>query len=250
MRQELPHCALLIELDVIFDTRLGIIAQHWPEKMAQVLMAGYYNRICEKFPGIPFEEFNKKYAERDKVTLSKSTRTKFSKVIMDFCLGLEENALSTPYKYKPKLIVNTWPYELTESEEVLIIRGLVAITEGKMDVALIKKTYHELTPEWLDKNCAMFSLYRYPDWMEIQFGELWEKLPNTKKKTIPEITLLAPFTSYRDMTQVPADFFKNMDEAKGYMSFFVGLQWLPVEVVCPFFQLPELNEYLKAKEKA
>lgn len=237
----LPSIGIMAELDVLLDTRLGLLIRDWPQVVPSLLMNGYYDRIVERFPGVPFEEFSRRYALRDKTVLFKSFKTGFCKLAVEFAKGVIENTLGTPHHGKPKLIVNIHPYVLTPEEEEVILKSVVLSTGKFLDVELVNLTYEEITPYWLTNNCAAFCLYRYPDWLEKQFGK-YNDLSMSEWVTAPDVTLLAPHTSYVDLKTIDADTVAQMEKAKEFISPFIGFEFIPVENICPSARLPQTNE--------
>lgn len=243
MKKELPAAVLMTELDVILDTRLATLIKHWPAVATRVIADGYYDRVCEKFPGVPFAEFHQRYAERDKTTLLKSTMTRFVKFAVEYAKGIQVNTVSSPHHFKPKLVVNTHPYDLSPVEEDIVLRAIVTATFGKMDVELVKMTYDQITIDYLDENCAAFCFYQFDKWLEVQFGRL-KDLPLSEFRTIPDVTMLVPFTSFVDLNTVSKEHFENREKALEYIQLFVGAHYVPVELICPYYRItvPEETE--------
>lgn len=250
MRPEknLPSIALFAELDVLLDTRLGLLLSKWPGVVPDLLMNGYYDRIVERFPGVPFEEFNEAYKNRDKSVLFKSFKTGFCKVAIDFANGVIENTIGTPHHGKPKLIVNIHPYVLNEDEVTLIIKAIALATRKLLDIEIVNMSYDEITPSWLSSNCAAVCMYRYPDWIESQFGK-YDSIPMKEWVVIPDVTLLAPQTSYVDLKTIGVETVEKMEKAKEYIKPFIGIEYIPVETICPIVRLPFPDKEEQSKKK-
>lgn len=180
--------AILIELDCLLDTRLGTLVEHYSEdQVLEVLKSNYHEREFDNFPGIDYEEFQERYRKRDKRVLLNSMRTSILPMVLDFVKHTTMGSISTPFVYVPKVIVNTYPYDLTLEEQEIFKDLIFTITNGMSDIEIVRMSYSELTPGWLNNNVGVMVIYGYEDWLEAH-----ARSGVFKRKTCPDVTMIAP----------------------------------------------------------
>ena len=181
---------ILVHIDDLLDTRLAVLQTFIPD----------YNFLKEKIRGIPYHHrtidtfrdidnmtFYQAYAKRDKSILKEATATMVLDQVRDFVFETIRLDNDGPFKIKPKIFLNTFPYVLTDDESALFLRLLTNVTKGRCDVDIIRKGYEELTPNFLKEEISTMTMYDPFNWLEIH-----SVLGTLEKESCPEITLLAP----------------------------------------------------------
>ena len=89
---------LLVEIDVLNDTRLGCIALHKPEAIITIMDNGYWDRISDDFESlsegmVTNEEFAAWYKDRTWKALKQSTITNGVHVVGQMLLELQRKKL-------------------------------------------------------------------------------------------------------------------------------------------------------------
>ena len=189
-----PRAAILVDLDCLFDTRITTLIKMDEDVATTVLSQGYSSRPIESYPGIPYSEFKKEYDKRDKHTLAGSPPTAMMDYINVYLGHTIHESLMSPNKYIPKIIVNTYPYDLTHDEERLIVKGIVASTNGMADVECVHLPLESITPSFLrNQGVALFIYYEYYMWFEThaENGVL-------DRESCPEIGMLGPKIVFED----------------------------------------------------
>lgn len=178
-----------IELDCLLDTRIGTLMTHFGESCVyETLKQNYHEREFDVFPGVSYEAFQEVYQVRDRRVLKNSIRTIIYSVIHDFIKGTFDNSIHSPFVFVPKIIVNTWPYNLVDEEKNLIRNLVVSLTKQISDVEIVTLPYDEITPVWIKKQeISMLVMYDYHLWLEAQ-----SKNGQFKKHACPDIGLLTP----------------------------------------------------------
>jgi hypothetical protein len=179
---------ILIDIDCLMDTRLGVI-HHINESIAKkFLLEGMHTRIEDRFPGIDEEEFKRTYKNRNKNILKNTTSTGFFLFIIDFIDKTIYNTLGTPHEVRPKLLINLHPYDFTEAEKEELIKTLTYLSDSKIPIDVINISDEDLSPVWLKEKVLVFAKYHYQEWLEIHS----ESKDNLMDNPIPHITLLGP----------------------------------------------------------
>ncbi len=191
------------DLDSILDTRLGTIVRFYNDKFEDVIKNGYLNRDRDLFKGIDPEDFKQQYAKRDKLTLKASMMTSVLSLAKDFCKQIYEGNIKTPFIHRPKIIVNIYPYVLTEEEQKLI-REVVMYRISKLcDVQLVNMSFDRITPGYLNSNISMAAIYEPFEWLEAQ-----TKLNEWKYGGCPHVVMMGPllFKDVRIKDITPEEF--------------------------------------------
>lgn len=177
--------AVYVELDCLLDTRYGTLRRLSEEATLQNLEAGYIKRDEDNFIGVAMQDFHDLYAKRDTLTLALSHPTGMLVNLFQLSVILMEQAITRPYHGGGKIVVNTYPYQLTDAEEDTIGRAIAAWMRGFAPVELISVPPHSLTPLHCKQSYAMMIVYDYPAWMNLHAKAF-------ETTIIPEITLIGP----------------------------------------------------------
>ncbi len=181
-----------VDLDALLDTRIGTVAKHFGDDTAiAVLSSNYHTREDDKFPGLGGKDFKALYQARDTETIQNSSVTNLVFRIREMIGELTKQAIIRPYHSGSRLVVNTFPYKLTEEESAALVDSVTTLIGDfsqvdvafKVEVINISKT--DLTPSYcLDNFLAMF-MYEYDDWFAAQ-QHAFIQTPT------PALTLYAP----------------------------------------------------------
>jgi len=223
--------AIIIELDCLLDTRLTTLLEHYgADVVERVITNGYHKRWVDKFLDIDYQEFQHHYQNRDKRVLKSAIRTPLIRLVQEFVLGTIANSANTPFHNQAKVIVNIYPYELTESEIRTIRNTITTLTKANADVEIISKTPTELTPRYLSTETSLMVMYDIQPWLEAQ-----SENSAFKKQACPDMGLFTPmmFKKY-PLSHEDKKIIKSMDTplfeylAKS-IAPFAKVLFLPVE---------------------
>lgn len=215
--------ALFLELDTLLDTRFSTIIEMGEETVSKVLKNNYHGRFIDKFEGIDNDLFSSIYNNRDKRILKNTLVTPITFIINEFVTKTNKQNISSPIFLKPKIILNTYPYVLEESEVEVFIKILIQITNNQADIEIVNLNYQNMTPSYLNDEVSIMILYNYNQWLEEQVV-----LDNFKNKACPSITLFAPAIVFTESIEdIPI---KKAFKAVEIMTEpFISLKLLPVE---------------------
>jgi hypothetical protein len=188
---------LLIELDVLLDTRLGTMAQYpelqpWVESL---LLAGYRQRQSDLFtllvPEFPQALFNERYSQRNETTLKCARVTPFVHGLTEIANNMEKEGIGSPFDGDVIVEINTYPYTL--SDGVLgMLRDIVAYHLAiSTQVATVRVAPEQITPKLLSDRYAALALYDLEGWLAIHAKELMTT-------RVPTVALIAP-ARYKDV---------------------------------------------------
>lgn len=193
----MKHHKLLIPLDCLFDTYLGVVDALYPKTIISLLSDGYFGRVHNKLSAfnknIDDLAVAKRWSNRDIEILRNSKRSALVSVLMKYFTDVnnsnEENPLANIYT----VVINTWPYDLANQELVELFSLLIDLFNIG-DIKRVHVAMADLTPEYIkEKQYTKFFLY---DWNEWHYHH---KLALQKCK-IPKITCVFPLTYINGVT--------------------------------------------------
>lgn len=220
---EINYSTIMIELDALLDTRLACLAHLEDDKIKEILDKGYHTRTIDEFPGISYDQFKEIYDKRDKSILRNAIVTPMITLLNEFTIKTLKQTLSTPFHYKPKILINIHPYKLDEEDINNIILSIVKYTDGKCDVGVVSMTHSELTIGYVKRNLSILIMYDCYTWLEHH-----SKTSAWKKMTCPEVTLFAPAIYFKPKTPLP-DNENPFIAMEKLVAIVIGLKLLPVE---------------------
>ena len=232
--------SLLVDIDSLFDTRLATLFTMGEEVADLVLGNNYYEREHDFWIGVDLDKYNLLYKNRDKNILKNALMTKVILMIKEFALGTLEVGNYSPFKYKPKVILNVYPYHLTEIESNIFINALREKTNNLSDIELIRYPNQVITPSWLKKNCSVVFMYHFRDWLDVHKEEF-------NKSSCPEVSLISPaiFFTDKNLEEQKRNVFKetNMHPFKATekrLKPFIDLRLIHIENFCVGLKLKKL----------
>ena len=222
MKEELETSGVLVELDCILDTRLATLKLMGDDVVENALPT-YFKRPIDVYPGVPLDRFLDAYHARDTKTLQYALGTKILKLVEEFCVETRHTAITTPFKKKPKIYINTYPYTLTDSEVDVILKGVVRSTRGAADVEMVHMTLDDLHPRWMKSHLSLIILYEYDLWFEHHAA-----LGTFKKATCPEVAMVGPMLFFKDPGMLPKG--NPFADVEQLASPIIALSLLPAEM--------------------
>jgi hypothetical protein len=192
---------ILVEIDVLFDTRIGHVKATQPEKLEHLDELAYVKRMTEAWAAvIGIEDWSKEYAKRTKAALQNAEPTEMLLVLRNFVeRELLTIAMSSPIE-RPELTINFWPYtDLTEEERQaflemfrtyynmvklnIICENPLRLTPGRLRSAWDAWFMYDWYP-WIKENARLFQQMRIPDFVINRPSLLTEELTDELVATI------------------------------------------------------------------
>jgi len=223
IEKELEFSTMLVELDCLLDTRLSLLSELEDDKLRKVLEM-YHKRDIDQFPYYSFNRFKENYDKRNKTILNNALITPVMFLIIEFVKKTLLQIVNSPFHFRPKIIINIHPYDLTEEEINDIIKLIVIKTDKECDVEVINKSIDRITIGYVKENISIMVMYRYYEWLEYHSkNKAFEKL------TCPDINLFGPaiyFQPKQPRSDIKEDPFTSMEELAKPL---IGLKLFPIE---------------------
>lgn len=226
---------ILISLDEVLDTRLGVLHTldvKYPKKM---LANDWHTRIGDsvilEYCDLSNDEYNEAYGRRTVEQLKSSVITNIPSYIAN---ELASDLINFPEVEEmdstPEVFLNTWPYKLSKEELdtfVLILRRTFSFAQKVTPVTVSPKY---LTPRWLkDKEIYYFFNYDGVKWINIHSEALLE-FPLTRLKFyMPALEQI----NSEPMTQEMHQEYKDVDRfnlVAVAWAMYITIQFIPPKV--------------------
>lgn len=202
MRQNKEQ-AICVWLDVLLDTRMGTLDRVDPEAAVRVLKSGtYHERLSDRFEGVDMDRYRELYAQRDRETLQRSAPTEGFVLVQQLVKLLRDQAveMNSPYRGNPKVVVNTYPYQLSSEELDELGKSIAVRLGGLVPVELTRISDAELSPAFVKANFIMLVMYEYDPWMSLHYNVDPSKIPlkELMKMFLKEVTIFSPAIYFKD----------------------------------------------------
>lgn len=194
---------VLIDLDVILDTRLGTLALLNSDAAKALLEPvpydAYINRNVDDWAllskgAVTNEAFKERYKRRDVDTLKASMLTNFVQLLTAITDDLERQMLHTPQVSSVELHVNHWPYELSDEEKTQFELCVSSYAGVYTTVKMVNYPPEAITPNFLDKRIAGYITYSFNEWLSHHHYALTQK-------SIPQVVLMAAALFIKEPTE-------------------------------------------------
>ena len=191
---------IYIDLDSIFDTRLGVIGEIDPKLIKEVFNEKYLFRKSDTFGIMQKKTFDELYSVRDYNTLKISPYTAIFSVVNDIINKLLETAVGVPDVTGVKLYVNIFPYKLSNSFIGDLLEFIVQKTKQLVIVEIIDKSIDDLTFSYCVDKFDFLIMYDYNAFLESNVKKL-----EHKKNSLNDRILICPPIFYKEFTKQEMD---------------------------------------------
>lgn len=176
---------IYVALDAILDTRIGTLARMGDDVALQVLENGYHQRQDDRFPGVDLPTYQAMYAARNVETLAASTSTAMLPLLRHLVQQLTTQAAVRPYHDGCRVLVNTYPYKLSDVVNEAMQQTIQVWLQGLAQVELMYLPLRKLTPAHCKQHFAMMVMYDYGEWLHLH-GDAF------RHTRLAEVTLFGP----------------------------------------------------------
>jgi hypothetical protein len=177
--------SIYVELDCVLDTRLGTIARISDEAALMTLQNGYHDRRADIFEFVEMDAFKTLYAQRDGDTLSKSMCTGVVGLLRHLTGVLAEQAIERPFHSGGKVVLNTFPYNMTTEVQDEIGMAVSAWIHGLASVEVVSVHPESLTPAHCKRSYAVMVVYDYGYWLNLHAKAF-------ESTRLPEVQMFGP----------------------------------------------------------
>lgn len=217
---------ILIELDALLDTRLGLVSQLNPSAATQMVQdPNYYLRTSDNFSqwtGIPHEEYRKRWYNRDKSILPVSMVTHFILTLGKLLESAAQGAITDPVDDQLELVINLYPYVLSDEEARAITHAMLHYIPSTVHVTTVNIPYEDLYFGYLRKEYTTYIVYDFERWQTAQAVCL-------RQDVMPNVTIMTP-TRWMDQEPELEPHEKESIQGGDYFSFIAN-------VFTPLFRL-------------
>lgn len=239
---------LLIDLDVLLDTRLGTIRQCFPECADEVTGSlKYWGRKHEDWSKltsgrISNDVFNEAYAKRNEETLKASRLTGIIDYLIRLATSYQSSIQTEQQKHPFTLVLNLYPYQLDNETIEALELTLLSFHFSAMYVSIevVNLSQQELTPDYLADNFTGYLTYHHLDYIQIHTQALiGQKELSFGTRPLSRFSLVGPLFFEKDPSNIaPEEQQKGIGRIKLVMSEFIGFDYID-----PFY----FSEYRERK---
>ncbi|QVW55255.1 hypothetical protein pEaSNUABM29_00215 [Erwinia phage pEa_SNUABM_29] len=183
----------LVDIDTLFDTRLGLAQVLQPDVMDKLDLEIYRRRFTDAWAEVVgIQNWDEVFAKRDKRALQTAGPTEFlltlKNEVQAMLLSIQ---MHSPIE-RPQLTFNLWPYmDLNDEERQAFLENLRAYYH-MVNVEVVCISHDELTPGRLASAWDGWVMYDWYPWIK--------KHANGFGKPIPEFTITRPSMLTSELT--------------------------------------------------
>lgn len=185
---------IYFSLDEMFDTRLPILYKYFPEHkkwLDEFVSSGkYHTRLDEDYGPITRIMFEEAYAKRDADILPSCIITPNVQFIAALNVEFNQEVINEPFRKKPSIFINTFPYKLEQWEIADIGSSFVDLIKGDYivpDVTMFYKDPATFSLDYVDETFSVMFMYEYDKWLEAMSPQFATKLITAVKLVGPAL---------------------------------------------------------------
>lgn len=167
---------ILIDIDALIDTRVGLIRQHWPDKLSDFDFDSYSNRVRDDIHsriGVSKEEWDEKWNNRDLDTFANSRYTVLYTNLPVVFGSAIFNSLSDPMGEAIEVIINTYPYQFSEEEVMCICEMVNSVFWRPIKINTISEPLENITSQALGNlEVTSYIVYDYIEWVKLNISNI------------------------------------------------------------------------------
>lgn len=226
---------LLLDLDCLFDTRMGTLLDLDPEIAGHLSVSAYRERLLDDYTAltqgrVTTEAFNARYATRNLDILQKSIITGIVPVLITYVEGLKERLFRGVDVTDINIDLNLHPYHLPGPLLESIKNCLLHLFPPYVKFGVGRYDTAKLTPAFFDTYYNGWVTYDLQKWLEIHHEQLLVKPLNGMSVISPKLFMKEP-GEFKTEDEV----FKEADVHGLFemvMEDFLHIEHLPVSDFC------------------
>lgn len=156
-------------LDSLIDTRIGILMQHWPERVNAIDFSKYRSRTTNyvwEYFGLTKEDWQEKWDNRTADLLPYCGPAEMTLRLTEMFSTAVGNSLGSLDFAKPRMVINTWPYLLEQWECDEIRDSIARVMVLDVAVEVITIPLVEITPAFLKQHFDVAVIYDLVEWLQ------------------------------------------------------------------------------------
>lgn len=205
------------DIDSILDTRSSLLFRDFKPAFQDLLVGGYPARISDIPSDDTAEQWIEAWNNRDVDLLKMAKVTRIAGIIIEFVEMCLSRIGMDPDARQPGIVLNIWPYKLSDADAGFVIRGLMARMGVVVQHSVINKSPADLKPSWIESfGIEKMLMYDYTKWLD--------HIMRLKKPVgCPGVDLIAPAISFTESaSEVRAKDAALKDLSKSLSVFKVG----------------------------
>lgn len=238
---------LLLDIDCLFDTRMGTLIDLDPEIATALSSTAYRERLLDDFTAltggrITTEAFNARYAKRDYHVLTKSIITGIVPVLITYVESLKERLFRGVDVQSINIDLNLHPYVLPGPITETIRNCIMALFPPFVSVGVGSYPLATLKPKFFETYYNGWVTYDLNAWLALHSEELLVHPQNGLTTIVPKLFVREPGEFEPEDNEV----LKEADKHGIFemvMEDFLHLEHLPVSDFCYVvpgeYRLPE-----------
>lgn len=182
---------ILVDIDAILDTRLGVIRNKYGDEVAQEILESkaYHTRVSDEFhlihPAIKKEEYALAYLARNDIDLLSSRISCGIHYLKQFInrVSIELDG-NNPFLADIHLVINFGRYDISDADVALIMAGISYVIDApQLTMEAVRLDIRDITLQWLDDHAFyLYFLYDFNIWSSTV-------LPDREAKDLAELGL-------------------------------------------------------------
>ncbi|AFQ96686.1 hypothetical protein STRATTON_242 [Erwinia phage vB_EamM_Stratton] len=209
----------LVDIDALFDTRIGWLRTIKPEAMEKLDLEVYRRRITDTWADVVgINNWAETYAQRDKRALMNSEPTELLMTLKnEFQAMLMEIEMHSPIE-RPSVTINLWPYTDLTSSEVQDFLNMFRYHFSEVRAEVVHWSHKDLTPGRLAAAWDGWIMYDWYPWIKLQATKLAKRIPEF---TITRPSLLTPELTSETIEYMQRDGVNPFKEHTRFMAEYV-----------------------------
>ena len=166
-----PIKRILVELDCLLDTRVATVHRINPQAAVKLIDSPYFYRQVDDFEAltqglIEQSDYKVAYERRDIDTLKCARPTKMLGFLHTLNGEIVQQSLRTPHSEGFCVEVNTYPYQLSESEKRALCLSVKSYLKPDARVTAVFFNPKDITPERFLKHWDAIVVYDFNTWFQ------------------------------------------------------------------------------------
>lgn len=241
-----PNIArIMVQLDALLDTRLGTLARINPDGVEPLIRAGYCDRKIDSFAGYDSTLYKQMYETRDIETLMSSVETGVFLFLRQMVDMLDEQTIVRPYHTGVEVVVNCYPYLLSEENKVTIANTVDYWIKGMAPVKVVTIADKDLTPELCKGQFSAMIMYHFAEWFKMHVQTMVVTRLIDITLYVPDLLASANENTYQDDLEKFTKTIAPPELALDWLSkMLIGLQIVKVKL----FSIADINQNALASQ--
>jgi hypothetical protein len=229
----------LVELDVILDTRLGLMDVLHPETAVKLISnPTYFRRKTDHFEalcGYPDKAYEEAWKTRTKEVLAHSINTPALDMLHYSVLEAEHRAATHPAFSGVRVDINIYPYDLNEEERTCMALSIAQRAGWKAPIRIVNQPPQYYDPKMVKEDYDVMMLYNVNAWLDAHKVALtgFDRIPGVTlylPRLMPEEKVPTEIGDWRKYgAKMPVDIFEAVTYA---CAEFIALEWVPINHYC------------------